>query len=95
MSTAEEGSTFHTHANCMADIQTISMAPTIQNVDLIRTENCGLTILDRSNRNWATSLIDYNGNHLQCNADNGGDNKRAQHLVPAGHMESVTLHFRD
>jgi hypothetical protein len=95
MSTAEVNSIFQTHADYMANIRTISMAPTIQNVDLIRTETSGLKTLDRNTRNWATSLTNSQGNHLQCDADNGGDTKRAQLLVPAGHMETVELQFRD
>jgi hypothetical protein len=65
MSTAEVDSIFQTHADYMANIRTISMAPTIQNVDLIRTETGGLTTLDRNTRNWATSLTDVQDNHLQ------------------------------
>ena len=95
MSTAEVDSFFQTHADYMANTRTISMSPTIQNVDLLRTENCGLTTLDRNTRDWATSLTDSIGKHLQCNADNGGDTKRAHILVPAEYMEAVKLHFRD
>jgi hypothetical protein len=94
MSTTEVDSIFQTHADYMANTRTISMAPTIQNVDIIRTENCGLTTLDRNTRDWATTLTDSQGNHLQCDADNGGDTKRAQILVPAEHLESVKQHLR-
>ncbi len=95
MSTEEVDSIFQTHADYMANTRTISLAPIIQNVDLIRTENCGLNTLDRNTRDWATSLTDLQGNHLQCNADNGGETKRAQILVPAENMETVKLLFRD
>jgi hypothetical protein len=64
MSTAEVDSIFQTHADYMANTRTISMSPTIQNVDLLRTENCGLTTLDRNTRDWATSLTDSLGKHL-------------------------------
>jgi hypothetical protein len=95
MTTAEVDSIFQTHADYMANIRTISMAPTIQNVDIIRTETTGITTLDRNTRDWATSLTDPNGNSLQCDADYGGETKRAQILVPAEHMETVKQKFRD
>ena len=94
MTTAEVDSIFQTHADYMANIRTISMAPTIQNVDIIRTETTGINTLDRNTRDWATSLTDPNGNSLQCDADNGGETKRAQILVPAEHMETVKQKFR-
>jgi hypothetical protein len=65
MSTAEVDSIFQTHADYMANTRTISMAPTIQNVDLIRTENSGPIPLHQNTRDWDTSLTDAHRNHLQ------------------------------
>jgi hypothetical protein len=89
MSTAEVDALFQTHADYMTNTRIITMAPTIQNVDLIRNEHRGADILERNTREWATSLKETAGNSLRCDADNGGDSRRAQLLVPVEHMAQV------
>ena len=37
----------------------------------------------RTAQEWAKAWADGEGNSLQCNVENGGDNQRAQLLVPA------------
>jgi hypothetical protein len=56
MTTAEVDSIIQTHADYMVNTRTISMAPTIQNVDIICTETTGTTTIDRNTRDWATSI---------------------------------------
>ena len=94
MSTAEVDALFQTHADYMTNSRTISMAPTIQNVDLIRTEYNDATNQERNTREWATSLKDTAGNSLRCDADNGGDSRRAQLIVPVEHMAQVQHLFK-
>ncbi len=79
----------------MSKTRTISMAQTIQNVNIMRTETTGITTIDSNTCHWATSLTDTNGNSLQCDADNGGETKRLQILVPSEHMETVKQNFRE
>jgi hypothetical protein len=38
---------------------------------------------------WAKTLINEDGNGLQCNAENGGENQRAQLLFQAEKMDMV------
>jgi hypothetical protein len=96
MSTAEVDSIFQTHADYMSKTCTISMAPTIQNVNIMRTETTGITTIDSNTCRWAsTSLTDTNGSSLQYDADNGGETKRVQILVPSEHMETVKQNFRE
>ena len=94
MSTAEVDALFQTHADYMTNTRTISMAPNIQNVDLIRKEYNDANHQERNTREWATSLTDKAGNSLRCDADNGGDTRRAQLLVPVEHMAHVHHLFK-
>lgn len=71
------------------------MAPTIQNVDLIRKEYRASGIIERSTREWATTLLDKLGNSLQCDAENGGDTRRAQLLVPLKNMVQAQQAFKE
>ena len=71
------------------------MAPTIQNVDLIRKEHTDTGIIKRSTRSWASSLLDKLGNSLQCEADNGGDTRRAQLLVPVENLVQAQQAFKE
>ena len=54
MSTAEVDALFQTHADYMTNTRIITMAPIIQNVDILRTEHRDTEILERNTREWAT-----------------------------------------
>ena len=95
MSTAEVDAIFQTHADYMANTRVISMAPTIQNLDLIRKEHRGITVIERNTRTWATTLTDADGNSLRCDADNGGDSRRAQLLVPSENLALAQQAFKE
>jgi hypothetical protein len=86
MSTADVDAIFQTHADFMTKTRILTMAPIIQNVDLIRKEYGESGIIEHSTRKWATTLVDKLGNSLQCDAENGGDTRRAQLLVPIQNM---------
>ena len=89
MSTHEVDSIFQTHADYVKNTRILSLSPVVQNVDRIRTEYSSKGNLDRSTRTWATNLKDTKGNSLKCDAENGGDNRRAQLLVPLEHLVQV------
>ena len=95
MSTAEVDAIFQTHADYMTKTRVHTMAPTIQNVDLIRKEYHEQGIIERSTREWAASLTDKMGNSLQCEADNGGDSRRAQLLVPVENLVQAQHAFKE
>ena len=95
MSTAEVDAVFQTHADYMTNTRIITMAPTIQNLDLIRKEHRGITLIERNTRTWASELKDTNGESLRCDADNGGDSRRAQLLVPSEHLDLAKKAFQE
>jgi hypothetical protein len=96
MSTAEVDATFQTHADYITKTRIHSMAPTIQNVDLIRKEYGPTGIIERSTRDWATTLTDKLGNSLQCDAENRGDTRRAQlFLVPVENLVQAQQAFKE
>ena len=43
----------------------------------------------RTAQAWAKTLTDAEGNCLQCNAENGGDNQQAPQLGPANKVNMV------
>jgi hypothetical protein len=94
MSTTEVDAIFQTHAEYLTNTRMISMAPSIKNLDNIRTETLETGNINRSTREWATSLKDTSGNSLRCDAENGGPNRRAQLLVPVEHLELVEQSFK-
>ena len=89
MSTPEVDSIFQTHADYLKNTRILSLSPVVQNVDRIRTEYSPTGNLERSTRTWATTLKDPKGNSLKCDAENGGDNRRAQILVPLENLEQA------
>ena len=89
MSTHEVDSIFQTHADYVKNTRILSLSPVVQNVDRIRTEYSSTGNLERSTRTWVTNLKDTKGNSLKCDAENGGDNRRAQLLVPLEHLVQV------
>jgi hypothetical protein len=91
MSTLEVDAIFQTHADYTTKTRVIALAPTIQNVDIIRTEHRPSGNIDRNTREWATTLCDSKGKSLQCDADNNGDKRRAQLLVPEEHLEQANI----
>ena len=94
MSTLEVDAIFQTHADYTAKTRIIALAPIIQNVDIIRTEHRTSGNIDRNTREWATTLCDSKGKSLQCDADNGGDKRRAQLLVPEEHLDQAHIELK-
>ena len=94
MSTQEVDAIFQTHADYTAKTRVITLAPIIQNVDIIRTEHRSTGNIERNTREWATTLSDSKGKSLQCDADNGGDKRRAQLLVPEEHLEQANKELK-
>ena len=83
METDEVDAVFKTHADSVMNLRSLSLSPVVQNLDRVRTEYRKEGNIMRTARMWARTLTNANGNSLQCNVENGGDNQRAQLLVPA------------
>jgi hypothetical protein len=75
---------FDTHQKYVNAIQRLPLYPQVINIDRNRTEstNSTATIHSRSTRAWANSLQTSDGKSLQCDAENGGSDKKAYLLVP-------------
>jgi len=86
METDEVDAVFQTHADFITSIRCLSLSPVIQNLDRVRTEYRNDGNILRTARMWAKTLTDEDGNSLKCDAENGGDNQRAQLLVPANKL---------
>jgi hypothetical protein len=87
MTTDEVNMIFKTHGDFVQNTRFLPLSPVVQNVDRLRTEYNSNGNSERSTREWATNLQDEKGNHLKCDAENGGDNRKAQLLVPLSHLE--------
>ena len=94
MSAEEVDAIFQTHADYLTNTRILSLAPSIKNLDTIRTEHRETGNINRTTREWATSLKDDQGNNLQCDAENGGSSRKAQLLVPAEHLELAKQQFQ-
>jgi hypothetical protein len=89
MDTEEVDAVFQTHADFVTNIRSLSLSPAVQNLDRMRTEYKKEGNTMRTARAWAKTLTDAEGNSLQCDAENGGDNQRAQLLVPADKLNTA------
>jgi hypothetical protein len=77
---------FDTHQKYVNAIQRLPLHPHIVNID--RPYDEGPNTYNRSTRVLANSLQSLEGKSFQCNAENGGTDKRAYLLVPA-HLVSL------
>ena len=81
---------FTAHGNYVKSLRPISLAPRITNLDTIRDEYWDNgEVLQRSTREWATSLILCNGSSARCDIVNGGKDQVATLLVPSHHFSEV------
>ena len=87
---------FKTHADFVANICTLlPLALLVQNIDRIRDKhNQNQTTIERSTREWAESLVDENGRSLQCDVENGSNNRAVQLLVPKDDMPRASSALR-
>jgi hypothetical protein len=77
---------FDTHQKYVNSIQRLPLSPQIVNIDRVRDElapRTGEFAHSRSTRAWANVLQTPEGKPLQCDAENGGRDKKAYLLVPA------------
>jgi hypothetical protein len=89
METTEVDAVFQTHANFVTSLRCLPLSPVVQNLDRVRTEHRKAGNIMRTARMWAKTLIDTDGQSLQCDVENGGENQRAQLLVPAKNLTSA------
>jgi hypothetical protein len=76
---------FDTHQQYVDAVQRLPLSPQIVNIDRTRTEyggKVGDPTRSRSARAWANSIHTHDGKSLQCDAENGGKDKKAYLLVP-------------
>jgi hypothetical protein len=94
MTTEEASGLFDTHKQFNASIQRLPLFPQVINIDRNRTETNpeGITI-ERSTRDWATGLRSDKGQLLQCDAENGGKDKKAYLLVPTAYLAQVKTEY--
>ena len=78
---------FELHQHYINTLVRISISPHITHVDRLRTENQtpDHPKMERSTRQWASSLQDGNGNSLQCDVDSGSHNRQVYLMVPNHH----------
>ena len=96
METEEVDAVFQTHADFVTNIRSLSLSPVVQNLDGLRTEYRKKGNTMRTTWAWPKTLTDAEGNSLQCDTENGGNNQRAQLLVPADKLNMAwqLLHER-
>ena len=76
-------------------VATLPLAPLVTNIDRLRTEyNSQKSTLERTTREWAESLTDVRGKSLQCDVENGGNNRAVLLLVPKENMPMATRALR-
>ena len=70
---------FDTHQKYVNSIQRLPLSPQIVNIDRVRDEHrpAGEFAHSRSTRAWANSLLTPEGKTLQCDAENGGRDKKS------------------
>ena len=84
MSHEESEQIYETHQLYVQSIQRLPLYPGVINIDRIRTEypQDGPKI-ERSTRDWVSTLQTENGDPMKCDVENGGHDKRAYLLAPS------------
>jgi hypothetical protein len=77
------------HQKYVNSIQRLPLSPYVINVDRIRDEHSPKGNNRRTTREWANSLTNSEGQPIQCDAENGGRDKKAYLLVPEHLIDSV------
>jgi hypothetical protein len=96
MTTEEASGLFEIHRKFTASIQRLPLFPQVVNIDRPRTEiNPNGVIITRSTREWAKGLkSESTGQSYQCDAENGGREKRAYLLVPTAFLTEVKQEYQ-
>jgi hypothetical protein len=73
-----------------------SYIPLMMNVDRNQQEHTpNGNVIERSMRQWAETLTDDKGVSMQCNVENGGNDRNAYLLAPRHHSEAVKISYRE
>jgi hypothetical protein len=70
------------HQKYVNSIQRLPLSPYVINVDRMRDEHTNTGDIRRTTREWANSITTPEGISIQCDAENGGSDKKAYLLVP-------------
>ena len=84
---------FSSHHKWTRSLKPLSLAPMVFHLDQKRIEYCtgDGTIIERSTREWAATLINVDGTPALCNVVNGTPNKKALLLAPEHYEEQAKL----
>jgi hypothetical protein len=80
---------FDTHQKYVNSLQRLPLSPQIVNIDRTREERLPTGKIMQSTRDWANSVKTDEGKPLQCDAENGGKDRKAYLLVPAPLIATV------
>jgi hypothetical protein len=84
---------FDMHQKYVNSIQRLPLFPQIVNIDRIREELHPSGKIHQSARDWANAVSTEEGKPLQCDAENGGKDKRAYLLVPTAFLDQAKFEY--
>lgn len=79
------------HQKYVNSIQRLPLSPYVINIDRIRDEHTSTGTIRRTAREWANKIINSDGVTIQCDAENGGRDKKAYLLVPEHLLDLARL----
>jgi hypothetical protein len=86
---------FTAHTQFVDSIQRLALYPRVINLDRLRHElSDGGTTRFRSTRDWARSLRTNTGASMRCDAENGGNDRRAYLLAPTQFLEEAKMELQ-
>lgn len=89
MSQEEAHATYETHQKYVDSIQRLPLYPAVINIDRIRTEHQAGQVIERSTREWVSTLRTAQGQPMKCDVENGGEDKRAYMLAPSSCLQEA------
>lgn len=89
MTLEESQINFKYHSDFIAKLQRIPLHPFVINIDRHRKEHIEGKIIERSTRDWISTLRLPDGSPMQCDVENGSPDKRAYILAPTPVLAEV------
>jgi hypothetical protein len=81
---------FEMHQKYARSLKPLMLSPAINNLDLSRKEMLpDGNVLNRTTREWASSLTTLDGQHARCDVVNGGPDQKTYLLVPGQHIDHI------
>lgn len=87
---------FEVHEKYTKSLRALSLFPHVSNLDRVRTETLpdGTTI-ERSTREWASTLKAPDNSPALCDVVNGGPDQRANLLVPSPYYDHIKIQYKN